>query len=159
MKRVSTPSFVHKFALAPASRGYVMIDRVEDHARRLYNAVLGDLRKKLFVLKKSAPWQAARLLPKKSQERILAFENLRLEAGLSEFHAHAIANQMRNAGPDFIQFLGTHVAQKLASRAWDAIEKLLYAKAKRVRFKKKNEFFSFEGKNNETFVRDRKSVV
>ncbi len=59
----------------------------------------------------------------------------------------------RNSNVDFKKFLGSHIIQTIAKRAWGAIEKLLFAKAKRVRFKKKGQHFSFEAKNNQTFLR------
>jgi len=49
--------------------------------------------------------------------------------------------------------LGAHVTQKIAARVWQAVERLLFAKAKRIRFKNKNESLSFEGQNNATFLR------
>jgi transposase len=54
---------------------------------------------------------------------------------------------------EFKEFVGSHVAQKIGIRAFSGISKLISGKAKRVRFKKKSEFFSFEGKDNKSFLR------
>ena len=45
------------------------------------------------------------------------------------------------------------MAQKVGIRAFTAISKLINGQGKRVRFKKRDQFFSFEGKNNLTFLR------
>jgi hypothetical protein len=40
------------------------------------------------------------------------------------------------------------IAEKLAGRAFRAVEGLLFTKAKKVRYKSKNQFKTIEGKNN-----------
>lgn len=45
---------------------------------------------------------------------------------------------------------GIHIAQKIASRAFKAVQKKAFGKAKNVRFKGKNQFDTLEGQNNET---------
>jgi hypothetical protein len=54
---------------------------------------------------------------------------------------------------EFKEFVGSHVAQKIGIRAFSGISKLISGKAKCVRFKKKSEFFSVEGKDNKSFLR------
>ncbi|MEK7483434.1 MAG: hypothetical protein AABZ60_03775 [Planctomycetota bacterium] len=54
---------------------------------------------------------------------------------------------------DFKLYTNSAVLQKVAVRAFSAIEKLMYGKAKRVRFKSASEKMSFEGRQNNTGIR------
>ncbi|HAJ61799.1 MAG TPA: transposase, partial [Cyanobacteria bacterium UBA8543] len=49
--------------------------------------------------------------------------------------------------------LDSNTTQKLATRAHKAVEKVLFGKAKKVRFKGKNQLDSVEGKSNKTGIR------
>lgn len=47
-KKETTPTFIQEFEIQMSeSRDYREIDKVEDHARRLYNALLGEFRKRV----------------------------------------------------------------------------------------------------------------
>ena len=154
MPKSSTPSFICEFALEESSSGgFGMIDKVEDHARRLYNALLGEYVRRVRAMKSSPDWKTARTIKKGSQARSDAFEAARLLRDLTPGHMQAYASVLRKGSKDFELFIGSHVAQQIATRAWQAVEKLLFGKAKRVRFKRKGEFFSFEGKDNLQILR------
>ncbi|HBB33887.1 MAG TPA: transposase, partial [Cyanobacteria bacterium UBA9273] len=49
--------------------------------------------------------------------------------------------------------MDSNTVQKLATRAYKAAEKVLFGKAKKVRFKGKNQLDSVEGKSNKTGMR------
>jgi hypothetical protein len=49
--------------------------------------------------------------------------------------------------------LDSNTTQKLATRAYKAVEKVLFGKAKKVRFKGNNQLDSVEGKSNKTGIR------
>ena len=55
--------------------------------------------------------------------------------------------------------LDAHTVQKLATRAFRAAERILYGKAKKVRFKGKDQFDSLESKSNDAGIRWRNSKV
>jgi putative transposase len=151
MARESTPTFVHTFELRQPKQGWASARQSEDHCRRLYNAALGFIVKRIQKLKSSPHWIAAR--QRKGKERSELFNAATLAAGVSGEHVRIFVRDTRNGSPDFQRFVGSHVAQNIAVRAWETAEKYLYAKAKRVRFKRKGEPFRFEGSDNKTFLR------
>ena len=144
----------HSFELLPSKDyGFSDLFKTEDHARRLYNAVLGKLRSRLRRVKASKAWAEARLLPKGSKERSLAFRSILEAEELTEYGAYDLATAIAKGSSDFKLWLGSHVIQKIGKRAFQAIERLMHGKAKRVRFKCRSDHFSFEGQNNATFLR------
>jgi len=46
-----------------------------------------------------------------------------------------------------------HTIQKIATRAFKALERMAFGKAKKVRFKQKGQFASLEGKTNKQGIR------
>jgi hypothetical protein len=152
LKRVTTPSFIQEFELLePRHGGFKEIDQVENCSRRLYNATLGNLKKKVEQVKASQEWKEARTLPKGSRARNEAFRAALIRAELTENQVDRLMKDLRQG--EFKDFIGSHVAQKIGIRAFSAISKLISGKGKRVRFKKRTEFFSFEGKDNKSFLR------
>jgi putative transposase len=55
--------------------------------------------------------------------------------------------------------LGRHICQKISSRAFKAVQKYAFKQAKKVTYKRKGEFVSLEGKNNQTFLTYTKGYV
>jgi transposase len=135
----------------PSQGGFKEIDQIETCARRLYNATLARLKKRVLYVKASQEWKEARLLPRKSMARAEAFRAILIRAELTENHVDSLIKEFRVG--EIKEFVGSHVAQKVGIRAWGAISRLISGKGKKVRFKKKSESFSFEGKNNQTFLR------
>lgn len=153
MTRKNTPTFVAEFELVEGSAGaFNVVDRVETVARSLTNAGLGRFRDRVRTAKATTAWAEARSLPK-GTARNQAFDAVRADYGLTKYAVSGVVTEMKNEFPDAAKYLGAHVTQKIASRVWQAIEKLLFAKAKRIRFKGKNDSLSFEGQNNATFLR------
>src|SRR5258708_8211102 len=98
-------------------------------------------------------WQAARAIPRsQKQERRAAFSALREQYGFSEAGLHAYAKTAR------VSFLADHLdaglAQTLATRAYQALNRVCVGKAKRVRFKSRGRRLdSIENKRNDTGLR------
>src|SRR5258708_38475451 len=98
-------------------------------------------------------WQAARAIPRsQQQERRAAFSALREQYRFSEAGLHAYAKAAR------VSFLAEHLdavlAQTLATRAYQALNRVCVGKAKRVRFKSGGRGLgSIENKRNDTGLR------
>lgn len=153
MPRSRTPSFTQRFEVKIFGRGSREVwASTEDYSRKMYNAVLGEMMNVVKTAKRSTEWRAARKI-KDKEERSLAFAEIKLKYGLFEYHFSEYVSRMREGNQEFKDNVGSHVAQKIVKRAWKAASGYLYAKAKRVRFKSKHDDFSFEGQNNETFLR------
>ncbi len=121
--------------------------------RQFYNAVLSEGQKRLRRMRADPAWQEARAIPRaQKQERRAAFSALRERYRFSEADLHAYAKEAR------VAFLADHVdavlAQTLATRAYQALNRVCVGKAKRVRFKSRGRRLdSIENKRNDTGLR------
>jgi hypothetical protein len=81
-------------------------------------------------------WQAARAIPKaRKQERAAAFSQLRQGYGFSEYALHDFA---KKANCSWIaDHIDSVMAQTLATRAYQAVNRVCLGEAKKVRFKSK----------------------
>ncbi|MEB3357542.1 MAG: transposase [Synechococcales bacterium] len=153
MAKSKTPSFVTDIPLAVSpSEEQILLARLEA-GRQLYNACLGESVKRLDLYKQSKLYQFAKTLPK-GKERTKAFQSAREFVGYTEYALHSYATEIRNGGGGWIaKHIDANTAQKLATRAFGATERVNFGKAKRVRFKSKNQLDSLEGKTNTTGIR------
>src|ERR687885_906159 len=147
----TTPSFVCELPLvvSPASEG-VLLRRLEA-ARQMYNALLGEAMRRVRLIRQSKDFNRARSLKPNNPERKVLFKRARERYNFSEYALHSYSTSLRHS------WIGDHLdsntAQKLATRAYKAAEKVLFGKAKKVRFKGKNQLDSVEGKSNKTGIR------
>ena len=134
MKRAKTPSFLIELPL--------QVDWSQEHhlrahleaARCLYNALLGAANKRLHQMRTDPAWQSARTIPHSNkQERAQAFSALRKQHHFSEYALHEYAKVARTS------WIADHIerttAQTLATRAYQAANRVCVGKAKRVRFR------------------------
>ena len=119
-------------------------------ARALYNACLGEARRRWRLVRDSKAYQHARSLPRKTPERTAAFKAARAAHRFSEAALQAYAKDCRHTSRWIEVQLDAPVCQKLASRAYGAVVRLAIGKAKRVRFKGKQQLDTVEGKSNES---------
>ena len=130
--RKRTKSFICELPLrvTPAEER-VLLARLEA-ARQVYNACLGEAKRRVGLVRQSKAFQRARALPKDDQARRTLFAQARSASVCSEYSLHAYADQLRQS------WLGEHLdsntGQKLATRAYQAANRLLLGKARRVRF-------------------------
>jgi putative transposase len=148
--RRRTPSFVCEIPLrvGPAEER-VLAARLQA-ARALYNACLGEARKRWFLVKQSRAYQHARTLPRQTPERTEAFRTARAAHGFTDAALQAYAKDCRHASHWIEKHLDAPVCQKLATRAYRAVLRLALGKAKRVRFKGNSQLDTVEGKSNAT---------
>lgn len=127
-----------------------MLSRLEA-ARQLYNACLGEAMRRVRLIRQSKDFNRARTLNPKNPQRKVLFKKTRDFYQFSEYALHSYSTKLRHS------WIGDHLdsntVQKLATRAYKAVEKVLFGKAKKVRFKGKNQFDSVEGKSNKTGIR------
>ena len=146
-----TPSFVCEVPLrvTPAQER-TLLARLEA-ARQVYNACLGQARRRVWLVRESKAYQHARTLPRDDPARKALFRKARAQHDFSEYALHAYAQQFGHS------WLGEHldslVIQTLASRAYRAANRLLLGKARRVRFKGRHQLDTVEGKTNTSGLR------
>jgi transposase len=117
----------------------------------MYNACLGEAWGRVRLIRQSKDFNRARSLKPSNPERKVLFKRARERYEFSEYALHSYSTKLRHS------WIGNHIdsntAQKLATRAYKAVEKVLFGKAKSVRFKGKNQMDSVEGKSNKTGIR------
>ncbi|WAH39315.1 transposase [Alicyclobacillus dauci] len=124
-------------------------------ARQMYNALLGEAMRRLRLMRQSRLYSTARVIDSTDKERLAErrglFQSARTEYGFSEYSLSQYATKLRKSWLG--DHLDAHVAQKLCKRAFGATEKVMFGRAKHVRFKGKRGLHSVEGKSNETGIR------
>ena len=153
MKKSTTPTFLMELPLAVTPGQAKRLRAHFETARCLYNALLGEALGRLRCMWADPAWQAARALPKaQKRERAAAFSQLRQKYGFSEYALHEFAKRANCA------WLADHIdavtAQTLATRAYQAVNRICCGLAKKVRFRSKGRGLdSIEGKRNDTGLR------
>ena len=145
-KRTKTPTFVLELPLQVDAQQAKHQRAHFEAARCLYNALLGEAMKRLKQMRADPRWQEARQAVDK-QERHALFSHLRQEEGFSEYGLHAYATEARTTW--IADHLDSNTAQKLATRAYQAVNRVCFGQARSVRFKSKGRgLSSVEGKSN-----------
>src|SRR5947209_7419435 len=150
MTRKKSPSWVLELPLALRTDQAKRLQAHLEAARCLYNALLGEAKKRLNRMRSDPAWQEARAIPRtRKQERSAAFLRLRKQYGFAEYALHDYAKGAR------CSWIADHVdstmAQTLASRAYRAANRVCLGQAKQIRFRSKGRGMgSVEGKRNDT---------
>src|SRR5258708_3322849 len=153
MRHKPTPSFILCLPLQVNSQQATQMHAHFECARQLYNALLAEAMKRLNRMKAYPAWQVARSLPRSDKPaRTQAFARLRTQYGFSEYGLHEAAKRLRTS------WLASHIdslmAQRLASRAYQAANRVCVGEARRVRFRSQGRGLdSVEGKTNTSGLR------
>jgi len=148
MRHKPTPSFSLSLPLRVNAQQAAQLHAHFECARQLYNALLAEAMKRLKRMKADPAWQAARSLPRADKPaRTQAFARLRTRYGFSEYGLHEAAKRLRTSW--LAEHLDSLMAQKLASRAYQAAKRVCVGEARRVRFRSQGRGLdSVEGKTN-----------
>src|SRR2546428_8222966 len=121
--------------------------------RALYNAVLSEGQQRLHKMRADPRWQEARAIPRSQKpERRAAFSALRKHYGFNEYAVHEYAKTARVCW--IADHLDAVLAQTLATRAYQALNRVCVGEARRVRFKSRGRGLgSLENKRNDTGLR------
>jgi putative transposase len=154
--RSNTPSFITELPLKTTSADEATILIRLDAGRQLYHACLGEALERLGLIQQSKEYQEIQKLPKTfngepNKQRTKAFNELNKKMGFTAYALYNYAAIIRNGWIE--EHIHAHIAQKLALRAFKAVQKKAFGIAKNVRFKGKNQMDSLEGQSNETGLR------
>ena len=149
MARKSTPTYTIEFALSIPVWQQHRLEKKFRIARTVYNSCLGEALKRHKRVKANQEYRALLSEPK-SKERDKQLSDIRLVYGFSEYSLHDFVKPVQHK---FKEHIGSLEAQKLATRAFHAVEKLHFGKAKRVHFKSFGDDISVENKSNTTGLR------
>ncbi|MCM3118749.1 transposase [Neobacillus sp. MER 74] len=151
-----TPSFIATIRLRTNAQEEKVILMLSDCGRQLYNACLGEGLKRIKAIQNTKLYKETVRLSKTSEidieKRRANFKHLNATFSFTDYSIQSFGTKTKNSSKFIAEHLGTHVCQKLSTRAFKAVQKFAFKKAKKVRFKRKGEFVSLEGKNNKTFL-------
>jgi len=156
-KKERTPSFICEIPLRVTRQQEKKLEFRFEAARQLYNALLGEAKRRLALFRQSI-WYTKAKQTKDEAERRAHFAAARTAHGFSSYALEAVADGMRR-DTWLGDHLDSHVEQKLAARAFDAVQKVALGKARDVRFKGRRGLRSLEGKTNAACIRWRDDRV
>jgi hypothetical protein len=153
MTRKKMPTFVLELPLVVHADQAKRLRAHLEAARCLYNTLLGEALKRMHRMRNDPAWQAARAIPRShKQERTAAFSQVRKAYGFSEYEIHDYAKEARCSW--IADHIDSTMAQTLATRAYQAVNRVCLGQAKKVRFKSRSRGLdSIEGKRNDTGMR------
>lgn len=144
----SEPTFVLELPLRVQIWQAHLLEKRFEAARNLYNAVLAEGFKRLRAMRQDPRYAAAKSETDPGERR-KRFKDLRTEYGFTEYSLHKFVTDLRKSWIG--HHLGPHESQKLATRAFQALERWSYGRGGKPRFKGKNRIkslvFSIEGKS------------
>lgn len=149
MSKTKSASYVLTLKLKIEPWQEHILEKRFEIGRQLYNACLRELLKRYKKLQNDKNYEEL-IKQEKTKERNKLLNNLHKEYGLNEYAMHSFVKPMQQ---HFKKNIDSFTAQKIATRAWQAIEKLIFGNAEKVKFKKYNEMDSLEGKSNNTGIR------
>lgn len=186
MAKYNGPSFVIEFPMNPHEYDRLKLENIFDISRVFYNQLVSETLKRYEQLKQDKRYQKNERcikgiskkinslekkiqseknkhlrkevtiqLKEKEKERKELYEiktDLMKEFGYAEFILHSVATELNH----YYTRIDSNTAQKLATRAFQAVEKIRKGKAKRVYFKKLGSMTSIEGKTNKSGILFRK---
>jgi hypothetical protein len=149
MAKTKSTSYVLTLKLKTEPWQEHILEKRFEIGRQLYNACLRELLKHYKKLQNDKKYREL-IKQEKTKERNKLLNNLHKEYGLNEYSMHSFVKPMQQ---HFKKNIDSFTAQKIATRAWKAVEKLIFGNAGKVKFKKYNEMDSLEGKSNSTGIR------
>jgi hypothetical protein len=168
MARETTPSFIIELEMLVSSSTRSTIVKELECNRVIYNTALGQYLKREEQMKRTKKYKRIysqlkvinrKIETKKKDETALIelgkerariiknLQSLQRECGITEYSMHDYIKGVRSHFQNTVHSL---VAQKTATRAWNTFKKKLFGQASKVKFVKKGEMNTFEGKNNTT---------
>ncbi|MGG3939431.1 RNA-guided endonuclease TnpB family protein, partial [Anoxybacillus kestanbolensis] len=149
MAKSKTKSYVLTLKLKTEIWQEHILEKRFEIARKLYNACLRECLKRYKKLQHDKEYQQV-IQQSASKEKNERLNELYRFYGVTEYAMHDFIKPMRYP---FKKHIDSHAAQKIATRAWLAFEKLAFGNSNQVHFKKQNEMDSVEGKSNKTGIR------
>jgi len=176
MRKEKTPSYVLTLKLKTNDRDESILDKRFEICRKLYNAVLGNGLKRFNTLKERKCYTKLRkelseinkqffnckdekklkLINKQRKAKYKELTNLLNEFGINEY---SLINDMTPMRLPFDDNIDNKTAQALSSRAWKALNDLIFGDAKSVSFKKQGDLYSVEGKWNASGITYRDGII
>ena len=144
-------TFLLELPLVTDDAAHRRLEKAFDFARNIYNATLGHALGHLQRMREDPRWRAAVEMDKADPERRNIFRSLNQDYGLTLNGLRTVANDHRKAARR--DCLGAHEAQSIGKRVWHALERYMFRKGGRPRFKPANRpLNSVEGTDNHEII-------
>lgn len=145
-----TPSFICEIPLRVAPAEARILNARLEAARQVYNACLGEALRRAKLLLERRAYREAQRLPK-GEARTEVFRAVRQSVAFTDAALQRYAVRLRQRA--FREHLDVHTTQKLASRAFAAVNAWLLGQRGRPRFKAYRQLDTVEGKSNHAGIR------
>lgn len=146
---MSSPTYVLTLPLKVETWQEHILEKRLNIGRNIYNACLGEAwRRYKHMLRNPRYWEGVRM--QKGKERNQLLNLLKEQHSVRKFDLNMYVQGM---GRKFKQNIGSQMAQNIAERAFQAVEKVMYGNGKKVHFCSSGQFFSLEEKTNKTGFR------
>ena len=129
-----------------------ILDKNFEKCRKIYNACINELYKRYNHMRESKEYQNN--CKYKGKDRNKIFYELNKKYGLTEYSLHEFVKSMRKYFN-----IDSMTTQKIATRAFNAFQGLIFHKANKIKYKKYGELNSIEGKNNKQGIRFRDNIL
>ncbi len=186
-KKKKTACFVLTLKLNTEKYQSDVLNKRFEVSRKIYNACLGEILKRYKHLKRSRAHKTTigeyifvrdqisdikskylrkvmptavkaelKILEKRKKELSKTLSDFRLSYGVSEYQLHAFVGPMNR---HFGKNMDINTAQKLATRAYWALEKVVFSDGEDVHFKRFGGLNSVEGKTNRSGIRFKENAI
>lgn len=162
MANITTPSFITEIPLQVDSKQDRELLARFQGGRQLMNACLNEGLVRMELVRKSVsaaypqdkPYQKAKKISRNDKkQRQELFKQARQQYQFSEYDLHSFATIVAKSSKWIAKKVDSNTQQKIATRAFKAVEKILFGRASKIRFKVPSRFRSMEGKSNKTGIR------
>jgi putative transposase len=146
---MSSPTYVLTLPLKVETWQEHIIEKRLNIGRNVYNACLGEAwRRYKHMIRNLRYWEVVRM--QKGKERNQLLNQWKEQYGVRKY---ALNMYVQGMGRKFKQNIGSQMAQNIAERAFQAVEKVMYGNGKKVHFCSSGQFYSLEEKTNKTGFR------
>lgn len=145
----NTPSYVLELELDVNKKDVAILEKKMRIAKSIYNSCLRYALKRLAELRSDKEYREL-VKDKKAKARTKRLKEIEQSHGYSEYQLHDFVKPIQ---AKYKKNIGSFEAQKLASRAFNAVEKLKFRQAQHVHFKRPEDDMSVENKSNGTGLR------
>ena len=129
-----------------------ILDKNFEKCRKIYNACISELHKRYNHMRESKEYQQNSKYKGKDRNKI--FNKLNVEYNLTEYLLHEFVKPMSKYFN-----IDAMTTQKIATRAFNAFQGLIFHKANKIKYKKYGELNSIEGKSNKQGIRFRDNTL
>ena len=145
-------NFVLTFALKTEKFQEDILDKNFEKCRKIYNSCITELHKRYNHMRESKAYQIN--CKYKGKDRNKIFNDLNKKYNLTEYSLHSFVKSLMKYFN-----IDSMTTQKIATRAFDAFQGLIFHKANKIKYKAYGELNSIEGKNNKQGIRFRNENI